>query len=288
MTTRRPPRSTRVTKATSSRRRLLGPAAGPVISLVIVLHLILSTNAGPVRTWMDLRWDPGAWVPTAHDFPAGEATTLAVKEAWLSDAYFADPARDPGIDRLPGLRHLDWVCCDLVPGHGPSGVRVGELDVFTAVLEPDEHHEGPVDEVLADRLAWRILDHEYTVYAQTGVRPVPLGVTVGEPLFTDPELQDAVPLGDRTTTTRSLDGFHVDIDDGPHGYVGVLGTTTDVVTGEPRRVAVAQYLRDGYLIGIGLSAPTTADIAWEAELDRVVAVVDAKMEADPDGDRLPW
>jgi hypothetical protein len=285
MTTHRP-------RPTTTARRLwwravLTPVAALAALALATAGILLTAPGGTVffpafQNWQDRRWQPGAWSLTADDFPAGTATTVEVQEAWLTDRREYDPDRYPAAARLPGLRHLS----DYEPRSGltTSGVRVGDLDVFTSIRTYDVVTAEEVPVVLGSRLKSR----EYRVYEDTGERPAPLGVTVNEPLHTDPALEDAVHLGDRTVTLRSESGSSFKVDDGPHGYFGVAGTTTDVVTGQPRQVAAVLAPRDEHLITIGLSAPTTAVVDWEAELDRIVAMVEAKTAADPDGNGLTW
>jgi hypothetical protein len=284
-----------MTTEPSLARRWWRSVAGPFTALLLLLGALgaaLSWGAlmgpgGPARNWLDLRWHPGAWALTADDFPAGEATDLDVQEAWLTDPVEDDPSRHPAITRLPGLEHLSWQYYEHPSGLMRSGVQVGEVEVFTSVLvSPRGEHFA---ELLELDLGHRLGDYEYAIQNRTGERPVPLGVTTDEPLYTRPALGDPVHLGDHTVTTRDLAGRYVDIEEnGPHGYFGVAGSTTDDVSGEPRQVAAAMALRGEHLVAIGLSAPTSADVDWEAELDRVVALVDAKMEADPDGNGVTW
>lgn len=269
-------------RLTAHRRRVALVPIGIALGTALIVGAL--TWGPDVAHHRDQQWVPQPWNLTVDDFPAGEAEVIPVREEWVEPPLAFDPhaPRTAVPYRVPGL---ELITSDALGGHwcmdawtysldtgqaGLSGIRVGDLEIFTTAWRPNEDKSPyQFDGALATNLK-----HPYA----------PGRVDLDTPqtalLCQGPRLENATPLGDRIVpdldTLRGDAAPQVEIQ-GNHGWVGIAGRPTSGAGAGSQRVAAAAALVHGHRVLFGLTAPADADVDWEAEIGALVETLEPKM-----------
>lgn len=254
------------------RRRMLFVPTAIVAAMALLVATL--TSWGPslsavYREHRDQRWVPASWVLTVDDFPDGDAEVIPVREEWLARPSRDDPygPRTPVPHRLPGLELItspgygwDW-CGDLWTTGlhrgdvAVSGVRTGDLEVFTLAAHPEAPRPA------AYLLGVNLRDPAAGSHVDPQVPQTAL-------LCDGPAPAEVAPLGDRIVPGPG--GSPVELR-GDRGWAGLTGPSPSGSAAGSRQVAAAVAWFDDRVVLLGVTAPAGATVDWEAEIDRLVA-----------------